>query len=72
MISKIQVFRMQLLRLESWLGGIFNALKGTGGGMYKLVGDRLEKFRLLKKMLPTEEEVLFRKGLWRVPESYSF
>ena len=73
MISKIQVSRMQLSRLESRLGGIFEALKrGKGGDAYELVGDSLEELRLLKKKLLTEEEVLSEKGLRRVPESYSF
>ena len=73
MISKIQVSRMQLSRLESRLGGIFDALKGgEGGDAYEIVGDSLEELRLLKKKLLTEEEVLSEKGLRRVPESYSF
>jgi len=72
MIGKIQVSRMQLSRLESRLGGIFDALKGKGGDAYELVGDSLEELRLLKKKLLTEEELLSEKGLRRVPESYSF
>jgi hypothetical protein len=36
------------------------------------VGDSLKELQLLKKKLLTKEEVLSRKGLWRVPESYSF
>jgi hypothetical protein len=72
MISKIQVSRMQLSQLKSQLGGIFDALKGKGGGPYELVGDSLEELRLLKKKLLTKEEVLSRKGLRRFPELYSF
>jgi hypothetical protein len=36
------------------------------------VGDSLKELLLLKKKLPTKEEVLSRKGLWRVPKLYSF
>jgi hypothetical protein len=36
MIGKIQVSRMQLSRLESGLGGIFNAPKGKGGGRVRM------------------------------------
>jgi hypothetical protein len=34
--------------------------------------DTLEEIWLLKKKLLTKEEVLSRKGLRRVPKSYSF
>ncbi|KAL3764660.1 hypothetical protein ACHAW5_000291 [Stephanodiscus triporus] len=72
MISKIQVAKMQLSRLESRLGDIFKNLKGIEGDAYELVGDSLGEVRLMKRKLQTEEEQLSKKGLRRVPESYSF
>jgi hypothetical protein len=70
MIGKIYVSRMQILQLENQLGGIFDAPKGKGGDMYKLVRDGLKELPLLKKKLLTKEEVLSKKALWRVPELY--
>jgi transcription antitermination factor NusG len=72
MVSKIQVSKMQLSRLESRLGDIFKSLKGIEGDAYELVGDSLGELRLMKRKLQTEEELLSEKGLRRVPESYSF
>ena len=72
MISKIQVSRMQLSRLESRLEIIFDTLKKEETASYELVGDSLEELRLLKRKVQTEEELLSKKGLRRVSESYSF
>ena len=72
MISKIQVSRMQLSRLESRLEIIFDTLKKEETASYELVGDSLEELRLLKRKVQTEEELLTEKGLRRVSQSYSF
>jgi hypothetical protein len=75
MISKIEVSRMQLSRLESRLSNIFDILiQGQkDGDTYELVGESLNELRLLKRKLQTaEEEFLSEKGLRRVSDSYSF
>ncbi len=71
-ISKIEVSRMHLSRLESRLGNIFDTLNRNEGSTYELVGDSLEELRLLKRRLQSEEELLSEKGLRRVSDSYSF
>lgn len=73
MISKLQVSRMQLSRLESRLSSIFDTLKEDDTReTFELVGDSLEELRLIKRKLQTEEDLLSEKGLRRVPDSYSF
>lgn len=73
MISKIQVSRMQLSRLENRLESIFDTLKKEDTrDLFELVGDSLEELRLLKRKVQTEEELLSEKGLRRVSDSYSF
>ena len=74
MISKIEVSKMHLSRLESRLQSIFDTLKNNKDNMssYELVGDCLEELRLLKRRVQTEEELLLEKGLRRIPDSYSF
>ncbi len=73
MISKLQVSRMQLSRLESRLRSIFDTLKDeTTRDTFELVGHSLEELRLLKRRMQTEEDTLSKKGLRRVPDSYSF
>mmetsp|Transcript_10824 Transcript_10824/g.23554 ORF Transcript_10824/g.23554 Transcript_10824/m.23554 type:complete len:328 (+) Transcript_10824:266-1249(+) len=75
MISKIQVSRMHLSRLESRLDSIFDTLKkeaSSGDNAFEIVGDSLEEIRLLKRRVQTEEETLAEKGLRRVSDSYSF
>ena len=73
MISKLQVSRMQLSRLESRLSNIFETLKNDETrSAYDLVGDSLEELCTLKKKVQTEEDMLSNKGLRRVSESYSF
>jgi hypothetical protein len=75
MISKIEVSRMQLSRLESRLSNIFDILMQAqkDGDTYELVGESLNELRLLKRKLQTaEDEFLSEKGLRRVSDSYSF
>ncbi|KAL7440207.1 hypothetical protein ACHAXH_007265 [Discostella pseudostelligera] len=73
MISKLQVSRMQLSRLESRLSSIFDTLKQDDTReTFELVGDSLEELRLMKRKLQTEEDLLSEKGLQRVPDSYCF
>ena len=75
MISKIEVSRMQLSRLESRLSHIFDTLMQgqKDGDTYELVGESLNDLRLLKRKLQTaEEQFLSEKGLRRVSDAYSF
>ena len=75
MISKIEVSRTQLSRLESRLSHIFDTLMQgqKDGDTYELVGESLNNLRLLKRKLQTaEEEFLSGKGLRRVSDAYSF
>ncbi|KAL9185078.1 hypothetical protein ACHAXT_002855 [Thalassiosira profunda] len=73
MLSKIEVSKTQLSRLESRLDSIFETLKTDDTkSSYELVGDSLDELRLLKRKVQTEEELLSEKGLRRVGDSHSF
>ncbi|KAL7533764.1 hypothetical protein ACHAXR_005438 [Thalassiosira sp. AJA248-18] len=73
MVSKIDVQKMYLSRLESRLESIFETLKDEETrDAYELVGESMDDLRLLKRKVQTEQELLSEKGLRRVADSHSF
>lgn len=73
MLNRIEVSKTYLSRLEGRMASIFETLQSDESrNAYELVGDSLDELRISKKKVASEQELLSRKGLKRVSESYRF
>ena len=73
MLNRIEVSKTYLSRLEGRMTSIFDTLQSDESrNAYELVGDSLDELRISKKKVASEQELLSRKGLKRVSESYKF